>query len=173
MRFLISCLLIIILLNIISIRGNFFDRKQFFCIRNSRSKKKIIKCRGCNCSVHCNMESHFPVSPNLVSVSCVHPAWKRKTKRMCLGQKSFAKMCRQSNKCPYSIDELVNIIEKETVHIQLSDQANFTSIATQKPSCKAICEIDKKTQYYKHSCKDMKMKCQRRCILKRYVLRKC
>jgi len=74
------------------------ERRSFRCVPHSRSKKKVVKCRGCVCAVHCNMETHFPRKPELIAVSCMNPFWKFRSKRMCVRKSRLNKLCASNKK---------------------------------------------------------------------------
>lgn len=97
-----------------------------------------MKCRGCVCSLHCNMHTFYPRHPTKLAVSCVDGRWKVKSKRLCVGKKQLRKLCitpksklrglkSQSpnddsyvlkESCPYNVTELVSTFEAEAIYVR-------------------------------------------------------
>merc|ERR1719427_663337 len=151
---------------------------KFRCQPHATTKRKSVKCNGCNCAVHCDVTGYLPARPDLIRITCIDPWWKEKSKRMCMGRRKLRRICRNPKTCPYKTDEDVKKLEKEVAWMDDNVRRHNFNATVEKPlRCKRrnICArhtLETGKEIYKYSCTQIK-DCNLECISIRYFRRKC
>jgi len=147
-------------------------KTPFTCTKNSKSKKKVVKCSNeTSCAVFCNLKQYFPKTVYQTNISCSNPNWKQEAKDLCIHRKRVLKYYRNHDICPEATDIYLNMLEP--IDTKINTKKNKFQTKKKITRCSKVCDKNYYATKYLHKCRDFDHSCRWLCIKSRYLNGRC